>query len=124
MFVPTRNFVLVDWKKIRGRLYLYFEFHNTLTVEVVEDAIAKWAEETSTPTGVKKDYSVICNLLNLTRYDGRARKEWQKAFYEFRTHFDKVWVISENIFLKTGTRSMGLLSDVEVKTVSRLDDIS
>lgn len=116
------NSVNIAWITKNGKNYLEFTFEGHLSESMADQAIVQWKYELKSRPEGRTD--IIYQCTNMTGFDTGARRNWQNAMSELRDQLGEIWIVSENIFILTAARTMGVLTGFNIKATKSVDEIS
>jgi len=113
----------ISWLEKKDKLYLKFEFFERFTQNAASKSVDQWKTEVDGKINEGDKYSIIFDTLNMSGFDGDARKIWQEQLKKSKHQVDDIWLISSNGLIKTAAKTMSLLAGYSMKTASNVDDI-
>lgn len=114
------NHVTVQWQTLEEHSYLRFSFIGELTVQEALKAVDHWRVESDKS---ENRIDLIWNCLEMTGFEGEARKIWQKTMSEQKNKTGNIWLVVTNPLIRVSARTIALLTGYNLKTVTREADI-
>lgn len=103
--------------------FLQFDFEGDLKETIALDSIQQWKDEMSKLLPGQK-INLIFNCRKMSGFETEARKHWQETMKLFKGQISDVWVVSENIFIRTAAKTMGLLTGFNMKACNSVSEVS
>lgn len=111
----------IEWSNITGNQCLRFEFGEKLTELDAVNAITEWKEAFESKPGQK--VCLIWDCRKMQGYETGARTKWTAALKEMKPQIGKIWLISENSFIRMGGSVMAVFTSLDIKAVSSESEI-
>ena len=116
------NEVTVLWVKKGEKNVLKFTFLGDLTEESASLALTRWRSEFSKiDKGTKVD--LIWNCLEMRKYSGKSAKLWKQAMSAMKDKIDKVWLVTNNTFIRMGAKTVTFLLPIQLNVISSEKEI-
>ncbi|MBS1559144.1 MAG: hypothetical protein JST69_10505 [Bacteroidetes bacterium] len=109
--------------KIGNKDFLQFDFEGDLKDPIALDCIKQWKDEMRKLSPGQK-INLIFNCCKMSGFETEARKHWQETMKLFKGQINDVWIVSENIFIRTAAKTMGLLTGFNMKTCNSVSEVS
>ncbi len=111
----------IELVNFKGEDCLKFTFNGHLSTEDAEYAVTEWKEYFET-TGNEK-VVVIWDSINMTGFDLKAQKIWQKELKELKGQIKCVWLITNSKIIRAGARLMSAFTSYCLKVVDTSEKI-
>jgi hypothetical protein len=111
----------IEWESKSGHRYLRFTFDERLTENEAETAITEWREAFQSKAGGK--ISLIWDCLKMKGYETGARHKWTAALKELKPRIERIWLISDSAFIRSGASVMAVFTSLNIKSVASENDI-
>lgn len=106
-----------------NRKYLQFDFTGHLDENSAKNAIESWKTEMNKSGLDGTRLNLIYNCTKMSGFDTNARRNWQATMQALKPNLGTIWVVSENFFILTAAKTMGVLTGFSVKVARSLKDI-
>ncbi len=115
--------VNVNWNHKHEKKYLSLKINGFLAEEIALTAITKWKEEMTNNIKLGEKANIICDCINMTGYDTKARKQWQQTISELKSQIGCMWIITDNKIFRIAASTMGLMANLKIKTAKSESEI-
>jgi hypothetical protein len=112
------NFITID-----NREYPQFDFRGHLDDDSAAEAIKRWNDEMTKTKQNRTKISIIYNCIEMTGFDTNARRNWQDIIKMHKDQIEVIWLVSDNIFIRTAAKTMGLISGFPINATKSLSEI-
>ena len=104
-------------------IYLQFDFIGHLNEESALQAIDRWKTEMNKPRVNGAKMNLIYNCTRMTGFDTNARRNWQAAMQSLKQQIGTIWLVSDNFFILSAAKTMGVLTGFSIKVTRSLKEI-
>lgn len=115
--------VTITMESKNDRHFLRFDFPDHLDVDTATAAIAVWKQEMTRYTTDDIKINLIFNCSCMKGFDTAARKYWQQTMKELKDNIGVIWIVCENVFILGAAKTMGILTNFNIKAVRSLEEV-
>ena len=113
---------IIELVSFKGEDCLKFTFTGYFSAKYAEFAVAEWREYFETLGNDK--VVVIWDSVNMTGFDLKAQKIWQKELKELKGQIKCVWLITNSKIIRVGAKLMSVFTNYCLKVVDTPDNIT
>lgn len=109
----------IFWKECNGWNCLVFKFNGKLTAKNAASAIERWEKELDEYEAA--DARIIWECTNMTGWEPKARRMWQKTLQKNKMRIARIWVVTNSAKIKAGAQIMMTFTSYPIKTIKSIE---
>ena len=115
--------VKIFWHQVNGVRFLKFVFSDRLIETEAQKAIKIWEQEFAQNVPPDSEIDMIWDCQNMKGYEAKAALAWKNTMQKLSSSIRNIWLITTNPLIKLGANSVTIFLPVNLKVVSREEEV-